>query len=99
MAKIAGLWWPRANSGDFEAEDRRMAKSGNRYLRYYVIQGSDRMRRHIPEYAAFYARKHKEASKHHHKRALVLTARKSVGLIVGLLHRNESYRSKEDRRT
>ena len=99
MAKIAGLWWPRANSGDFEAEDRRMAKSGNRYLRYYLIQGSDRMRRHIPEYAAFYARKHKEAAKHHHKRALVLTARKSVGLVVGLLHRNEPYRSKEERCT
>ena len=99
VAKIAGLWWPRADSGDFEAEDRRMAKSGNRYLRYYLVQGADRMRRHIPEYTAYYARKHKEAAKHHHKRALVLTARKSVGLIVGLLHRNEPYRSKEDRRT
>jgi hypothetical protein len=93
IAKIAGLWWPRASSGDFEAEDRRMAKTGNRYLRYYLIQAANKMRTHIPEYAAFYARKHEEASKHHHKRALVLTARKSVGLVVGLLHRNESYRS------
>jgi hypothetical protein len=93
IAKIAGLWWPRASSGDFEAEDRRMAKTGNRYLRYYLIQAANKMRTHIPEYAAFYARKHQEASKHHHKRALVLTARKSVGLVVGLLHRNESYRS------
>jgi hypothetical protein len=99
VAKIAGLWWPRADSGDFEAQDRRLAKSGNRYLRYYLIQAADRMRKHIPEYAAFYARKYDEAAKHHHKRALVLTARKSVGLVVGLLHRNEPYRSKEDRRT
>ena len=53
------------------------------------------MRTHNTEYAAFYARKYREASKHHHKRALVLTARKSVGLVVGLLHRNEPYRSKE----
>jgi hypothetical protein len=53
------------------------------------------MRKHIPDYADFYARKYREAAKHHHKRALVLTARKSVGLVVGLLHRNESYRSKE----
>jgi len=96
VAKIAGLWWPRSGSGDFEAEDRRMAKSGNRYLRYYFIQGADRMRHHIPDYAAFYARKYREAAKHQHKRALVLTARKSVGLMVGLLHRNEPYRSKED---
>ena len=95
IAKIAGLWWPRSSSGDFEAQDRRMAKTGNRYLRYYFIQGADKMRKYIPEYADFYARKYREASKHHHKRALVLTARKSVGLIVGLLHRNEPYRSKE----
>jgi transposase len=97
IAKIAGLWWPRADSGDFEAQDRRMAKTGNRYLRYYLIQGADKMRKYIPEYADFYARKYREASKHQHKRALVLTARKSVGLVVGLLHRNEPYRSQEDR--
>jgi len=95
VAKIAGLWWPRSSSGDFEAQDRRMAKSGNRYLRYYLVQAADRMRQHLPEYAAFYARKYKQAAKHHHKRALVLTARKSVGLFVGLLRRNEAYRSKE----
>ncbi len=87
IAKVAGLWWPRADSGDFEAEDRRMAKSGNRYLRYYFIQAADKMRIHIPAYAAYYARKFKEVSKHQHKRAMVLTARKSVGLFVGLLHR------------
>jgi hypothetical protein len=96
VAKIAGLWWPRSDSGEFEAEDRRMAKSGNRYLRYYLIQAANLMRQHIPEYAAYYARKFKEAAKHHHKRALVLTARKSVGLVVGLLHRNEPYRSGRD---
>ena len=95
VAKIAGLWWPRSSSGDFEAQDRRMAKSGNRYLRYYLIQAANKMRQSIPEYAHFYARKYRQAAKHHHKRALVLTARKSVGLIVGLLHRNEPYRSKE----
>ena len=96
VAKIAGLWWPRAGSGDFEAQDRRMAKTGNRYLRYYLIQAANLMRRYIPEYAAYYNRKFKEAVKHHHKRALVLTARKSVGLVVGLLHRDEPYRSRED---
>jgi transposase len=95
VAKLAGLWWPRSDSGDFEAEDRRMAKTGNRYLRYYLIQAANLMRQHIPEYAAFYRRKYREASKHHHKRALVLTARKSVGLVVGLLHRNEAYRPRE----
>ncbi len=99
VAKIAGLWWPRTESGEFVAQDRRLAKSGNRYLRYYLIQAADKMRLHCPEYTAYYARKFKESAKHHHKRALVMTARKSVGLIVGLLHRDEPYRSKEDRRT
>jgi hypothetical protein len=93
VAKIAGLWWPRADSGQFEAQDRRLAKSGNRYLRYYLVQAADRMRQHIPDYQAFYARKYRESSKHHHKRALVMTARKSVGLFVGPLHRNEPFRS------
>ncbi len=97
VAKIAGLWWPRSSSGDFEAQDRRLAKSGNRYLRYYIIQAANMMRRHIPEYRAYYARKFRESTKHQHKRALVMTARKSVGLFVGLLHRDEPYRSKEER--
>jgi len=95
VAKLAGLWWPKNDSGDFVAQDRHLAKSGNRYLRYYLIQAANKMRQHIPEYAQFYQRKYQEVSKHQHQRALVLTARKSVGLFVGLLHRNEAYRSKE----
>lgn len=95
VAKLAGLWWPKADSGEFVAEDRRMAKTGNRYLRYYVIQASNGMRRHIPGYARYYGIKFREATRHKHKRALVLTARKSIGLFVGLLHRKEAYRSKE----
>jgi len=51
------------------------------------------MRQHIPEYADYYSRKYAESTEHHHKRSLVMTARKSVGLVVGLLHRNESHMS------
>jgi hypothetical protein len=53
------------------------------------------MHPHIPQCAAYYKRKFKEAVKHHHKRALVMTG-KSVGLAVGLLHRNEPFRSRQD---
>lgn len=95
VAKMAGLWWPRADSGDFQSEDRHMAKTGNRYLRYAIIQAANGMRRHIPAYSQFYALKYRQAAKHKHKRALVLTARKSVGLFVGLLHRNEAFRHQE----
>lgn len=95
VAKMAGLWWPRSDSGDFQSEDRKMAKTGNRYLRYALIQAANGMRRHIPAYSQFYSNKFRQATKHKHKRALVLTARKSVGLFVGLLHRNEAFRSME----
>jgi hypothetical protein len=95
VAKLAGLWWPKADSGEFVAEDRRLAKTGNRYLRYYFVQAANGMRRQIPAYARFYGLKFQQATRHKHKRALVLTARKSIGLFVGLLHRKEAYRSKE----
>lgn len=97
IAKLAGLWWPTNNSGDFEAQERKMAKTGNNYLRYYLIQASDKMRKSIPEYTRYYDRKYLEVNKHQHKRALVLTARKGVGLFVGLLHRNEAYLPEEAR--
>ncbi len=76
-----------------------MATAANRYLRYYLIQGADHLHKRVPEFQRFYARKYTEVPKHKHKRALVLTARKSLGVIVGLLHRNEPYRSEEERHT
>ncbi len=95
VAKFAGLWWPRSQSGDFEAEERPLARTGNKYLRYYLIEGAECLRLHLPEYTQYYERKLHEVHKHAHQRAIVLTARKSLGLIVGLLHRHETYRPKE----
>jgi transposase len=95
VAKFAGIWWPRKESGDFKGEERRMNKNGNHYLRYYLVEAADKLRQYLPEYQAFYQRKYAETKKHQHKRALVLTARKSVGLFVGLLHRHEPYRPQE----
>jgi hypothetical protein len=43
------------------------------------------------DYAAFYNRKYKEVRKHQHKRAIVLTARKLVRLVVRLLETNQPY--------
>jgi hypothetical protein len=60
-----------------------------------IVEAADKLRQYQPEYQAYYARKYGETKKHQHKRALVLTARKSVGLFVGLLHRNEPYRPQE----
>ncbi|MBU0491164.1 MAG: hypothetical protein KKA73_14695 [Chloroflexi bacterium] len=49
------------------------------------------MRRCDAEYTAYYNRKHDEVRKHQHKRALVLTARKLVRLVVRLLTTNQVY--------
>ena len=40
---------------------------------------------------AFYEKKYAEVSKHQHKRALALTARKLIRLIFGLLDKNQLY--------
>ena len=31
-----------------------MSKSGNRYLRYYLVQAANSVRRYIPEYKDYY---------------------------------------------
>ena len=45
VAKFAGLVWNRNQSGEFEAEHSRMFKSGNHYLRYYLLEAANSMRR------------------------------------------------------
>jgi transposase len=36
VAKFAGFKWKKHQSGDFTAEETRMTRTGNRYLRYYL---------------------------------------------------------------
>lgn len=91
LAKYAGLYWPKGDSGDFTSEDKKMSKAGNPYLRYYLGEAANSVRKHIPEYADFYARKYAEVTKHQHKRALALTSRKFVRLVFGLLVKNQLY--------
>lgn len=91
LAKYAGLTWRKTQSGNFEADTTRMTKTGNKYLRYYFIEAANRVKSQIPEYKQFYTRKYAEVSKTPHKRALVLTARKLVRLVFGLLHHNKLY--------
>ena len=44
--RSAGLWWPRGDSGDFYAENRRLPKTGNHYLCYYCVEDGNSLRRH-----------------------------------------------------
>ncbi|HET8630572.1 MAG TPA: IS110 family transposase [Thermomicrobiales bacterium] len=91
LAKDAGLWWPRRQSGAFAAEDRALSKAGNAYLRYYLCEAANSLRVHNEEYRRFYDRKYQEALTHAHKRATVLTARKLVRLVYALLRTNQLY--------
>ena len=91
IAKYAGLVWNEHDSGNFEGEITRMIKSGNRYLRYYLLEAADSVRRYDSEYKAYYDRKFKEVNRFQHKRALALTARKLVRLIFRLMKDNRLY--------
>ena len=91
VAKFAGLKWRRSQSAEFEADETRLTRTGNRYLRYYFCEAANRVRMCDPEYAAYYDRKFHEVRKHQHKRAIVLTARKLVRLVVRLLTTNQPY--------
>lgn len=91
LAMYAGLTWRRGDSGDFESEDTPITRAGNTYLRYYLGEAANSVRRHIPEYQVYYARKYAEVPKHQHKRALALTSRKLVRLVFGLLAKNQLY--------
>jgi len=95
IAKWVGLWWPRNPSGTCEGEITRMPKDGNRYARYALIQLANCLREHSAESAAYYSRKHAKSKTHAHKRALVLSARKAIGLIVALLHTGQTCRTPE----
>lgn len=91
LAKYAGLTWRINESGNYSAKDTRMTKTGNKYLRYYLIEAANSVKNHIPEYKEFYSKKYGEVTTHCHKRALALTSRKLVRLIFGLLTKNQIY--------
>jgi transposase len=88
LAQYIGLTWEKHASGRFIAQNARLSKVGNVYLRYSTILGADRLRQFNLEYHAYYWRKYQEVPKPQHKRALVLTARKLVRLIYALLTKN-----------
>ena len=95
VAKFAGLVWTQHQSGEFEAQDRKLIKSGNRFLRYYLLEAANSVRRCDSEFRRYYTLKHKEVNKHQHKRALALTARKLVRLVFRLLKDDRLYKPPE----
>jgi transposase len=93
LAKFAGLTWRQHQSGEFESEETPMSKTGNQYLRYYLIEAANALRMHNAQYREYYNTKFKEVTKHQHKRALALAARKFVRLCYALLKKGQLYKS------
>ena len=91
LAKYAGLAWKRHQSGEFEAANTKMITTGNKYLKYYMLEAANTVRMHDTEFADYYRIKFREVHKHQHKRALALTARKLVRLVYSLLSTNRLY--------
>ena len=90
-APCAGLTWPAAQSGQLTREDRPLARTGNAYLRYYLVAAANRVRRNEPRYGAYYAKQLAESTPCAHRRALVLTARKLTRLVFAVLRDDRAY--------
>ena len=97
LAKYCGIVWKENQSGNFRAEDTKMSKAGNRYLRYYVIEATGSVINNCPEYKDFYDKKFAETTTHQHKRALELTSRKFLRMLFGLLDKSQLYSLKRSR--
>lgn len=91
LAKYAGLTWRKKQSGNFTAQDTYLTKTGNKYLRYYILEAVCSILKFNSEYNIYYHKKYNEALIHKHKRALALTGRKFVRLIFALLRNNQLY--------
>ena len=91
IAKYAGLYWKRNQSGNYESQRTPLTRTGNRHLRYYLVEAANSVKLREPVYKDYYYKKYDEVPKHQHKRALVLTARKLVRLIDTLLRNRQLY--------
>lgn len=92
LAKYAGLYWNRSQSGNTEKEDKKFSRHSNKYLRYYIVEATEScLKFGFPFISDYYHKKYDEVTKHQHKRALVLSGRKLIRLIDGLLRKNQLY--------
>jgi len=95
VAKMAGLWWPKQQSGRWQGEDRHLAQERNPYLRFWLVQAAYTLQRHRRDYASYYWRKYNTTNRNPHQRALILTGRKATRLIFALLHKGQAACLKE----
>ena len=54
LAKYCGLYWKKNQSRNFESERTPMTRTGNQYLRYYMVEAANSIRRHEESYRRYY---------------------------------------------
>lgn len=91
LASYCGLRWKRNDSGNKHSDHTKQPNTCNTCLRYYMVEATGSILRFNDEYAAFYHRKKSEVKVNSHKRALVLTSRKFVRLVYGMLRDNKLF--------
>jgi transposase len=92
---LCGLVWPEYQSGNFEKERKYLYKRANKYLRYYIVEAANSVRKYEPRFRNYYLKKYSEAKFSHHKRAIVLCARKLVRVIYALIKEQKLYQPQE----
>ena len=85
LASYCGLRWKKNDSGNKHSDHTKQPNTCNTYLRYYIIEATQSILRFNEEYSSFYCRKKSEVKVNSYKRALVLTSRKFVRLVYGML--------------
>ena len=94
LAKYAGLSWKEKQSGKYNSDNTPLKRTGNAYLRYYLVEAANRVRIQDPVFGEYYQRKYNEVKHTPSKRALVLTARKLIRVIFFLLKNHQIYQEK-----
>ena len=85
LASYCGLRWKKNDSGNKRSDHTKQPNTCNTYLRYYIVEATGSILRYNNEYSSYYHRKKSEVKVNSHKRALVLTSRKFVRLVYGML--------------
>lgn len=91
LAKYAGLTWKTRQSGSTTVQATPRVKSGDNYLRYYLVEAADSVRKYDPAFKQFYKKKFEEVPKYQHRRACVMTARKLCRVVYTMLKNNAAY--------
>ena len=94
LDKYAGLSWREKQSGSYTSDNTPLKRTGNTYLRYYLVEAANLVRTHDPVFGEYYQRKYKKVKHTPSKRALVLTARKLIRVIYFLLKNHQIYQEK-----